>query len=61
MNTRNQHEPIERLTGPDDIIDTRADDQQAKKDAVQEKLEGSEPIKEEIETDPKDADISRSE
>ncbi|RFZ90067.1 hypothetical protein D0C36_22765 [Mucilaginibacter conchicola] len=61
MNTNNHHEPIEKLTGPDDIIDTNVDDGDSTKDAVQENLEGEEPSKEETETDPKDADVSRSE
>lgn len=61
MKTNNHHEPIEELTGPDDIIDTKVDDNNTDKDHVQESLEGKEQSIEETEVDPKDADITRSE
>lgn len=58
--------PIETQTGPDDIIDTSIDDSEAEKDKTQEKLtadniEGDEPLKEETEVNPGDADLNRSE
>ena len=61
MNTANEQEPIESQTGPDDIIDTETDNADAKKDVVQEKLEGAEPSKDETEVNPEDVQVSRSE
>lgn len=69
MNKENQQyamAPIETQTGPDDIIDTSIDDSEAEKDKTQEKLtadniEGDEPLKEETEVNPGDADLNRSE
>jgi hypothetical protein len=69
MNIENPQQPqapIEAQTGPDDIIDTAIDDNNAEKDKTQEKLsvddiEGAEPSKEETEVNPADADLKRSE
>jgi hypothetical protein len=59
MNEENEQKPIEAQTGPDDIIDTDSAD--ARKDAVQEKLEGAEPAKDETDVNPEGAKLSRSE
>jgi hypothetical protein len=69
MNNKNQQyamAPIETQTGPDDIIDTAVDDNEAEKDKTQEKLtaddvEGDEPSEEETEVNADDADLNRSE
>ncbi|WP_454802831.1 hypothetical protein [Mucilaginibacter phyllosphaerae] len=61
MTTANAQEPIESQTGPDDIIDTEIHNADAKKDALEEKLEGAEPSKAEDEVNPEDAQVSRSE
>jgi len=61
MNTANTTVPIESQTGPDDIIDTEIDSADAKKDNVQEELEGAEPAEDETGVTPEDAKISRSE
>ena len=61
MNIANPKVPIESQTGPDDIIDTEIDGADAKKDNVQEKLEGAEPSEDQTMVDPEDAKISRSE
>jgi hypothetical protein len=69
MNNKNKQyamAPIETQTGPDDIIDTAVDDNEAEKDKTQEKLtaddvEGEEPSEEETEVNADDADLNRSE
>ncbi|OOQ61524.1 hypothetical protein [Mucilaginibacter pedocola] len=56
-----ENEKIEALTGPDDIIDTKADDANAEKHKTQEELEGTEPSKDETQINKADTEIKRSE
>jgi len=61
MTTANAQEPLESQTGPDDIIDTEIHNADAKKDALEEKLEGVKPSKVEDGVNPEHVQVSRSE